>query len=317
VLRFHPWLVVVVTVAILGSAVPAAAEEALPKPAPLAPYSLPWQLRCITAVTAIRSDTTLAVYEDAASRHGSTVASLLTGTLRIPHTGPRFAGLAVVVRGAVVEDISPAGRGGFAVGDPLVGGYYSFVFADEFRASIGLAVTIPVGMGGGDNPNPRALQARLAGSQARSQIDGAVFAANDLMIDPAFDVAWIAHGVTIQGQAEFFHFTRVRGSAFEGEATKVGTIFGLHVGYFFVPELSLGGEIRYQRWLNAPFAVENDPTGASRDTLTGAIGPRAHFRLSRHVWMHPGIAYQRGLDKPMAAATPNVHIVQLDIPVVF
>jgi len=35
------------------------------------------------------------------------------------------------------------------------------------------------------------------------------------------------------------------------------------------------------------------------------------------VWIRPGIAYWRGLDKPLAASTPNYNSFQLDIPFVF
>jgi hypothetical protein len=291
--------------------------EAPPPSGPPAPalYSIPWQLKAVVAATSIRLDTAAAFYEDTASRHGSTVASLLTASLRIPNTGPKTAGLVVFARGAMVEDTSPAGNSGFAIGNPLVGGGYSFNLAPEFRASIAFVATIPVGMGGGDNPDPGHLQARQAASPARSQIDGAIFAANDLFVGPLLDLAWVAHDVTLQLEADFYQFTRVRGAAVEGEATKTSTVLGFHAGYYFVRELSVGAELRYQRWLNPPFAVENDPT--SWDQFTFAFGPRLHFRVAPQVWMHPGLAYARGLDKPMAAAAHNYHIVQLDIPIVF
>jgi hypothetical protein len=71
-----------------------------------------------------------------------------------------------------------------------------------------------------------------------------------------------------------------------------------------------------QRWLNAPFAVENDTTGTLEDNLTVAVGPRWHVHVGP-VWIHPGIAYWRGLDKPLAASTPNYNTLQLDVPFVF
>jgi len=91
---------------------------------------------------------------------------------------------------------------------------------------------------------------------------------------------------------------------------------GLHVGRFVTPFLSVNGELRYQRWLNPPFSVENDPSGASTDTTTVALGPRFHVKLGP-LWARPGVAYVRALDKPLAAASPNLHTVQIDIPVFF
>ena len=57
--------------------------------------------------------------------------------------------------------------------------------------------------------------------------------------------------------------------------------------------------------------------GGSSPNWTAAIGPRFHIPLGGTVKVHPGIAYARGVDKPMAAATPNYHIIQLDIPFTF
>jgi hypothetical protein len=103
----------------------------------------------------------------------------------------------------------------------------------------------------------------------------------------------------------------------ELEASKTNFTSGAHVGYFLVDALSLGADLRYQRWLNAPIAVDKDPTGTLVDNMTIAFGPRLHFHVGDVAWIRPGIAYARGLDKPMAAATPNYHIVQIDVPVVF
>jgi hypothetical protein len=93
----------------------------------------------------------------------------------------------------------------------------------------------------------------------------------------------------------------------------------LHVGYFIVPMLSLGAEIRHQRWLSTPKAVELDEASAtpqgSRDTTTWAVGPRGHFKLSDSVWFRPGVAFAMPLDNPMKKA--KYKIVQLDLPIAF
>jgi hypothetical protein len=109
----------------------------------------------------------------------------------------------------------------------------------------------------------------------------------------------------------------VRGKRAQEEATKTNATFGVHVGYFLFSSLSLGAELRYQRWLNPPFAVEADATGATRDNLTVAAGPRVHIPLGGTVWLRPGVSYARGLDKPMAASNLNVHVFQVDVPLLF
>jgi hypothetical protein len=45
------------------------------------------------------------------------------------------------------------------------------------------------------------------------------------------------------------------------------------------------------------------------------VGPRVHIRLARNLWLRPGLAYARGLDRPMAGA--NYNILQIDVPFVF
>jgi hypothetical protein len=257
----------------------------------------------------------MALYEDAASREGSTFASLLTATLRIPKTGPNTAGLTAFLRGAFVEDTAPAGKGGFALSNPALGAAYALKLPEGFRASATGAVTLPFGDGGGNNPSPPRFQARSAAPQARSQLDGSLFSPNDLTFSPGVDFAWVAHGLTLQLEATLFQLERVRGELKQKDASKTNSTYGFFAGYFIVPLVSLGAELRYQRWLTTPVSVQTTPT--SRDTLTFAVGPRFHIRLPGDMWLRPGIAYARGLDKPMAAATPNVHIVQLDVPFFF
>ena len=293
------------------------AKPETPKPAP---YSMPWQLRPIVAPTVVRAETSVALYEDAAGRGGSTVASLLTASYRIPGTGPATAGLAPVVRVAfVTDDPAPgnAARGGATFVNPLVGVGYAIKLDGGFRLNAFLGATIPVGGGGGDSPDPGSLNSRVKGVNARAQLDNALFAVNDFTVIPGFGVAYVGGGLTVQAEVTLLQLMRVRGDAVQKEASKTNMTTGLHVGYFVLPQLSIGTELRYQRWLNAPLAVDRDPTDATRDTLSVAAGPRAHIKLGELGWLRPGIAYQRGLDKPLAASTPNYHIVQLDLPFFF
>jgi hypothetical protein len=89
---------------------------------------------------------------------------------------------------------------------------------------------------------------------------------------------------------------------------------GLHVGYFFIPEFSLGAELRHQRWISTPTPTVSNNENL-RDTSTFAVGPRLHFKLSETAWFRPAIVYARGIDKPMTDG--NYNIVQLDLPFSF
>ena len=311
----------------LGAATARAAEPAatavtgaaptpatLPAPPP-APYSLPWQLRPVTAATVVRSDTAVALYENAAGQQGSTVATMLLGSYKVTPT------LAPLVRLGFTQNSAPGtDPSGTSFLNPIVGLTYARKVG-SFRLAGFLGGTIPVGAGGGDTPDKGAAAANKAGIAARSGMDNAMFAVDYFTAIGGVDAAYVDHRVTIQAEATLFQLFRVRGAgtAPATDDTRTNSTFGLHAGVFIIPQLSLGGELRYQRWLTTPtqlVMMKAVPIpDANLDTMTVAIGPRAHFALGHGMFFRPGIAYARGLDKPLSASSTNM--VQVDLPVVF
>jgi hypothetical protein len=77
--------------------------------------------------------------------------------------------------------------------------------------------------------------------------------------------------------------------------------------------LSVGAELRYQRWLSTPSFVKSEL--GNRDQLSFAVGPRFNVALGNGVVMRPGAAFAMPLDDPMKSA--GYKIVQLDVPVIF
>lgn len=289
---------------------PPAAEAPAPAKAPPAPYSLPWQLRPAAAGSVVRSDTAVAFYSDAAGNGGSTVATMLLVAYKVM---PNFAPL---VRLGLVGNSPPgAAQGGTTLVNPAVGGTYAMKLTPDLRLGLFLGLTIPVGQGGGNDRDPVQAATTASGILARSAMDNAMFAVNDFTVFPGVDLAYVKGGLTIQAEATVLQLTRVRGEAVQADAAKTNFTSGLHVGYFVVPQLSVAGELRYQRWLSTPAAVAADTTGATRDNLTFALGVRGHFRLTDSMWIRPGISYARPIDDPMAARGYN--IVQIDVPVAF
>ncbi|MCC6557890.1 MAG: hypothetical protein IT372_33505 [Polyangiaceae bacterium] len=285
---------------------PPAAPEAAPaaKPPP-PPYSLPWQLRPAAAASVIRSDTALAFSEDATGSSHTAVASMLLASYKVAD------GLAPFIRLGVV-----GAADAFSFVNPAAGATYVIPLPEGFRLALFLGLTAPIGMGGGDSPDPDVAAATKAGILARSAMDNAMYAVDYFTVFPGVDVAWVAHGLTLQAEATLLQLIRVRGAAVQKDSTRTNFTAGFHAGYFLIPQLSLGAEIRHQRWLSTPAAVEADPTGATRDNTTFAVGPRAHFKLGESVWFRPGIAYARGIDKPMADPL-GYNIVQIDLPLQF
>lgn len=148
-----------------------------------------------------------------------------------------------------------------------------------------------------------------------------MFATNYLTPIVGVDAAYVRGGFTAQVEATLFQLFRVRGdsAASATDSARTNSTYGLHLGYFIIPALSLGGELRYQRWLSS--ITQRNAAGASvdipdfaRDTMTFAVGSRAHVKLGK-TWLRPGISYAQGLDKPLTDA--KYPILQVDIPIVF
>lgn len=295
-----------------AAAPPEAPVPAAPKPPP---YSLPWQLRPVLAKTVLRAETAFAFMKDPrTSESGNTAAMMLLGSYAITPE------LAPMVRLGLVANSPPgAAPADVAIVNPVLGATYSLTLPAHLKLAFFLAVAVPIGMGSGDTPAKSVAAASRSGILARSAMDNAMFAVNDFTIFPGIDLAYVNAGFTAQAEVTLLQLFRVDGGGGpvppNKDATKTNFTAGLHLGYFILPQLSLSGEIRYQRWLSTPAAVAADKTGASRDNLTFAVGPRLHFKLGQGVWFRPGIAYARGLDNPMSASGYN--IVQLDLPFLF
>ncbi len=301
-------------------------EPAAAKPKP-PPYSLPWQLRPVVAGSVVRSDTAFAFYKNPVSKNsGSTIASMLLVSYKV------MEGLAPLVRVGLVSNSPPDGmkvgmppadlEGSTGFLNPVVGATYALKFGPSWKLGLFLGLTVPVGSGGGDDAKIEAKQANAAGIPARSAMDNAMFAVNDFVIFPGVGFAYTNFGLTAQVEATLLQLTQVRGGEkAQPDDSRTNFTTGAHLGYFIIPQLSIGGDLRYQRWLSTPKAVEADEALADdaqlgvRDTTTFAVGPRFHIKLSDSVWFRPGVAFAMPLDKPMSKS--KYKIVQLDLPLAF
>ncbi|HWA73929.1 MAG TPA: hypothetical protein VG937_16415 [Polyangiaceae bacterium] len=277
-----------------------------PKPPP---YSLPFQLRPVAPGNVIRSDTSLGLYKNPTTGDsGNAVASLLLASYKVTDS------FAPLVRVGIVHNSPPSGPSATNFLNPVLGGIYGFKLSPEWKLGLFLGVTVPIGSGGGNDAKPEKKAANAAGIPTRAAMDNAMFAVNDFTVFPGVDLAYVAHGFTAQVEATLLQLTRVKGDApAVPDSSRTNFTAGLHVGYFLIPQLSLGAELRHQRWLSTPKAVEaND---SLRDTTTVAFGPRVHVKLSPTMWLRPGVSFGLPLDDPMKAS--KYKLLQLDIPFIF
>ncbi|HTM19332.1 MAG TPA: hypothetical protein VL172_02455 [Kofleriaceae bacterium] len=287
---------------------PLLAAPARAEPPPPPPYSIPWQLRPVAAANLLRCDTSTALYDSGDAR-GATVSSMLTAAYRLTPV------LAPLLRLAVVYNDAPAVDGGPPDGAALVNPLLGVTLAGRrgaLRWAASGAVTLPIGQGGGDDPDAGAAEATARGVPARSAMDNAMFATNYAAVIAGGGAAWVDRGVTAQAEVTLLQLQRVRGPDTLDER-RTNLTAGVHLGWFAAPWLSLGGELRYQRWLSDAAPVRMNPD--ARETFTAAAGPRAHIRLRGGRWLRPGISYARALDAPFASS--HYQMIQLDLPFAF
>lgn len=323
-------------------------------PPPPPPYSLPFGLRPIVPVTVLRLDTVWSFYQQniAAAGQPERYESGFTGVF-LPTIGYRFTPSWMgIVRFGMVGNRPPRITGdeagadncedttttdpttmqtktvltkcGVATSNLFVGGFYSHKFADNFRFSLFFGTTIPVGSGTSAATEPGASLAEApTGQLARSAMDNVMFAVNDWAMVEGLDLAYIGHRLTVQAEVTFFELFRVRNEAANADVYKVNFTTGLHIGYFVANWMSLGAELRYQRWLSDPKSVVADEANADkglpvqglRQNLSLAIGPRFHIKLPGGRWIRPAIAYEPGLYGVLG--NRKYHTLQVDIPIVF
>jgi hypothetical protein len=198
----------------LGAAASAVAQSrqgAPPQPAtaPPPPYSIPWQLRPAAIATVLRSDTTLAFHENPTSgESGSTVASMLLGSYKLTDAFAPLVRLGVVQNGPPDAPMSPGSA--LHLINPVVGGTYMLKLSTDFRLAFFLGLTVPVGGGGGDSPDPANATANGAGILTRSAMDNAMFAVNYFTVFPGVGLAYVNHGFTVQVEATLLQLLRVR-----------------------------------------------------------------------------------------------------------
>ncbi|HWO09348.1 MAG TPA: hypothetical protein VNN80_07705, partial [Polyangiaceae bacterium] len=191
-----------------ANAVPEAGPVPItPAPAPAKPpYSIPFQLRPAASVTVLRTDTSFAFYDDpVADNDGTTVASMLLASYKLTDNW------CPLVRVGMVSNSPPNTDGAAGFLNPVLGLTYVLPILPELRAAFFFGTALPLGSGGGDSPDPANVVSNAAGVRARSAMDNAMFAVNDLVLFPGASLAYVNAGLTVQIEATILELIRVRG----------------------------------------------------------------------------------------------------------
>jgi hypothetical protein len=284
-----------------------------PPPAPIpsassAPsYVLPFQLRSVSPRTGVRIDTIVAPYRYEGMSALETVV-FFSGQLRL------LKYFSLQARWGFDDNRVGNGdrnRSGFV--NPSLGATLAFPVGHLFRFAASTSVGLPLATGGGDGTDVDGVFLQRQGALARSSMDNNAFAANDLGFPTGLSLAFVHRGITAQMDGTIIASGRVKGTGTAGDGAKVNSTFGLFLGYFLIPELSVGMELRYQYYLLPPSIVDLDPS--ARDNLTAGAGARIEIELSDSTRVRPGVCLSTGLSGYVEQQ--SFRMVQFDIPITF
>ncbi|MBL8714745.1 MAG: hypothetical protein JNL79_02050 [Myxococcales bacterium] len=289
-----------------GDAPPKAELVAPVTPAPAAaPVLLPFGLRGVGVGNAVRLDQTFASYTASDKAYQESV-HFLSAAVKV---GDSFA---VSLRTGFDRYGQPDRPTTTGFLNTVVAGQYSVKLAPTWRFAAVLGAGLPTASGAGNNPDPDVAAAHKAGNLARGLMNGVMFTPNEIYALFGADLAFVARGFTAQIEVTVAPGARVRGEVATPDATKVNSVNGLALGYYVIPQLSVGAELWYQRWLSTPASVEKD--SSLRDALSLVGGVRGHIDAGGFK-VRPGVSYGVGVRGTLA--DKHVHMLQLDVPVSF
>jgi hypothetical protein len=288
----------------LAKPVPALAWQA---PASPPPYVLPFQLRSVSPRNSVRIDTIVAPYRYQDANALQTVI-MVSGQVRI---GQSFF---LQARWGFDDNrVANGTRNRSGVLNPSIGGGIAVPIGHLFRFAASTAINLPLATGGGDGSDEDALLLQRQGMLARSAMDNNAFVVNDLGFPTGLSFAFVHRGVTAQVDGTVIASGRVKGAGNVNDSARVNATSGLFLGYFLVPEISVGAELRYQYFLLPPAFVEQDPS--ARSNLTAGAGTRVDIELSGASRMRPGLCLSMGLAGYVEQQ--SYRMVQFDVPISF
>ena len=273
--------------------------QAAPTP-PYRPYSIPFMLRPLPAVNIVRLDSVFAPHD----AYGPAASGLDLDVVQLATVGVRAAPWLMFLARMGWDWTSRPGTVGMS--NLTIGANITMPVADVFRLSFFVGAALPLGTDAGGSPNHRG--ARLA----RMGMDNAMFQVDHLSGIAGLGFGFIDGGWTVQAEATLLVLGRVEGMA---DVLVANSTFGLHVGYFILPEFSIGGELRHQQFISNPGAYRTDPYGEElRAETSGSLGARLHFHVGS-IWIRPALSWSIGFDPPLSG--DSWQSLQVDLPFLF
>lgn len=258
-------------------------------------------MRPAAAPRVVRSDTSFGSFDGGSAMSTTVIAG-----------APVVDRFGVYFRGAFNRLAPDGGDAATAFANPVLITLWAPEVEAPWKLSIAGAVALPLGQGGGNDPDPETLATVRSGIQSRLGMENAMFVPNYLTPVVGADLAYVAGGLTVQGELTVLELIRARGDQVVSDETRTNSTAGLHVGYAVIPQLIVSAEAHYQRWLSTPAFVEAD--GRLREQASWVAGVRYTAKLG-DVKLRPGLAYASAIDAPMSDV--DYRVIQLDVPILF
>ena len=279
------------------------------------PYALPFLLRGTNPANSLRIEGTYSSYETSPNdENGFIHIYTLSASKKLSPS------LAIYSKIAVAH-INPNGQyeNSIIYSNPLIGVLNNAQLAENFKFSMSLGVTAPIGSGGGNDANSSVRTANGIAQLSRSAMENSLYASNYIAIIPGVDFTYLRNDFQIQFESTLFQLLRVNGERLDKDKYRTNVTIGLGAGYHANAQLSLLSELRYQRWINND-TVEKS-TSPAIDNLSLGIGPRFTFKLSK-ITLKPAISYTQSIygtlsNSKRSSNTKDYKTITLDLPLIF
>jgi hypothetical protein len=221
-----------------------------------------------------------------------TVLSVLTASYDLTDRWGAFARLGLV-------DNDPAtGEAGRGMSNPALGFTYGRPLSDRYRLGLTLGVVLPLGSGGGDDPDPAVLNAMLVATDW----GGPMYGPDHLTPYVGASLTRSAGPLTLRARSTLYDANRVKGEKADPIGpTVIFTSSDLLADYSINDRMSVFTQLAQTYYHNTPPFVAADATARADHYLVGGVS--FNFKLANGRSFQPSLAYGEAIDQPKTRRT--------------
>lgn len=221
-----------------------------------------------------------------------TVLSVLTASYDLSSRWGVFARL------GFVNNDPASGEAAQGMSNPALGITYGLPLNDRFRMGFTLGTVLPLGSGGGNNPDPAVLDAMLTATDW----GGPMFGPNHLTPYAGVSVTHSSGPLTVRLRSTLYDANRIKGKKTDPLGSTVTfTSSGLLADYSIGDRMSVFTELAQTYYLNTPPWVAADASARGDHYLAGGVS--FNFKLANGRRFEPSLLYAEAIDQPKTRRT--------------